>query len=151
MPGPTHRGTHCPKIRVRRLAIVGTVVGNGHRNLAKYLIYRWNKPPQCGRYNIVAPATTGHPAFERLLRIQANTGEQLLLFLLSLWLFSLYLSALWASVLGLVWILARAAYAIVYAANPDKRAIPYALAFAATLILLAGGLIGSLLSLLHGG
>ena len=98
----------------------------------------------------MAPATTGHPTFERLLRIQANTGEQMILFLPSLWLFSLYLSALWASVLGLVWILARAAYAIVYEANPDKRAIPFALAFAATVILLAGGLVGSLLSLLHG-
>jgi hypothetical protein len=80
----------------------------------------------------MAPATTVHPTFERLLRIQANTGEQLILFLPSLWLFSLYLSALWAAVLGLVWILARAAYAVVYEANPDKRAIPFAPAFAAT-------------------
>jgi hypothetical protein len=103
-----------------------------------------------GRYNIIAPATTGHPVFERLLRIQANTGEQMLLFLPSLWLFSFYLSALWASVLGLVWILARAAYAVVYETNPEKRAIPFGLAFAATTILLVGGLIGSLLSLLHG-
>jgi uncharacterized MAPEG superfamily protein len=98
----------------------------------------------------MAPATTGHPTFERLLRIQANTGEQMILFLPSLWLCSLYLSAFWASGLGLVWILARAAYAIVYEANPDKRAIPFALAFTTTVILLAGGLIGSLLSLLHG-
>jgi glutathione S-transferase len=74
----------------------------------------------------------------------------MILFLPSLWLFSLYLSAVWASVLGLVWILARAAYAAVYEANPDNRAIPFALAFASTVILLAGGLIGSLLSLLHG-
>jgi hypothetical protein len=33
------------------------------------------------KYNIPAPATTGHPAFERAFRIQANTGEQLLLLL----------------------------------------------------------------------
>jgi glutathione S-transferase len=98
----------------------------------------------------MAPATTGHPIFERLVRIQVNTGEQMLLFLPSLWLFSLYLSALWASVLGLVWILARAGYAVVYEANPEKRAIPFALAFAASIILLVGGFVGSLLSLLHG-
>src|ERR1700674_421541 len=29
------------------------------------------------KYNILAPATTGHPAFERAFRIQANTAEQL--------------------------------------------------------------------------
>ena len=63
------------------------------------------------------------------MRIQANTGEQMLLFLPSLWLFSLYLSAFWASVLGLVWILARAAYAVVYEADPEKRAIPFGSCF----------------------
>ena len=72
----------------------------------------------------MAPATTGHPTFERLVRIQANTGEQIILFLPSLWLFSLYLSAVWASVLGLLWIMARAAYAIVYEADPQRRAAP---------------------------
>ena len=118
--------------------------------LVLYLVHAIRVTLARGRYSIMAPATTGHPTFERLLRIQANTGEQMILFLPSLWLFSLYLSALWAAVLGLVWILARAAYAIVYEANPDKRAIPFALAFAATVILLAGGLVGSLLSLLHG-
>ena len=79
--------------------------------LVLYLVHAVRVTLARGRYNIIAPATTGHPAFDRLLRIQANTGEQMLLFLPSLWLFSLYLSALWASVLGLVWILARAAYA----------------------------------------
>jgi len=118
--------------------------------LVLYLVHAIRVTLARGRYSIMAPATTGHPTFERLLRIQANTGEQMILFLPSLWLFSLYLSALRAAVLGLVWILARAAYAIVYEANPDKRAIPFALAFAATVILLAGGLVGSLLSLLHG-
>jgi glutathione S-transferase len=118
--------------------------------LALYLVHAVRVTLARGTYSIMAPATTGHPAFDRLLRIQANTGEQMLLFLPSLWLFSLYLSALWASALGLVWILARAAYAVVYEANPEKRAIPFGLAFAATVILLIGGFVGSLLSLLQG-
>jgi glutathione S-transferase len=118
--------------------------------LVLYLVHAIRVTLARGRYSIMAPATTGHPTFERLMRIQANTGEQMILFLPSLWLFSLYLSAWGASAVGLVWILARAAYAVVYEANPDKRAIPFALAFAATIILLVGGSIGSLLSLLHG-
>ncbi len=46
------------------------------------------------KYNILAPATTGHPAFERAFRIHANTGEQLVIFLPGLWLFSLYIAPL---------------------------------------------------------
>jgi glutathione S-transferase len=102
-----------------------------------------------GKYNIVAPATTGHPIFERLLRIQANTGEQLLVFLPSLWLFSYYISAVWAAVLGLVWLLARIAYGLVYETHPDRRGAPFGVAFAATLALLIGSLIGGLLALLR--
>jgi glutathione S-transferase len=118
--------------------------------LVLYLVHAIRVTLARGRYNIMAPATTGHPTFERLLRIQANTGEQMLLFLPSLWLFSFYLSAFWASVLGFLWILGRAAYAVVYEADPEKRAAPFGFAFAVTVILLTGGLIGSLLSLLHG-
>lgn len=119
--------------------------------LVLYLVHATRVTLARGRYNIVAPATTGHPTFERVMRIQANTGEQLIVFLPSLWLFSLYLSAFWGSVLGLVWILARAAYAVAYEVNPEKRGLPFGLAFAATVILLAGGLVGSLLTLLHAG
>ena len=117
--------------------------------LVLYLVHAIRVTLARGRYNIMAPATTGHPTFERLLRIQANTGEQMLLFLPSLWLFSFYLSAFWASVLGFLWILGRAGYAVVYEADPEKRAAPFGFAFAVTIILLTGSLIGSLLSLLH--
>ena len=41
------------------------------------------------RYGVEAPATTGHPDFERHFRVQANTLEGLVLFLPSLWLFAL--------------------------------------------------------------
>src|SRR5215472_3834074 len=43
-----------------------------------------------GHYGIAAPATSGHPVFERLFRIQQNTLEQLVLFLPALWLYSLF-------------------------------------------------------------
>ena len=37
-----------------------------------------------------APAMTGHPDFERAVRIQANTLEFMVIFLPSLWLAALY-------------------------------------------------------------
>jgi hypothetical protein len=56
-----------------------------------------------GRYKIAVPATTGHPDFERYYRVQANTLEQMILFLPSLWLCAAYLSPEGAGALGFDW------------------------------------------------
>ena len=74
------------------------------------------------KHGIAAPATTGHPQFERAYRVQMNTLEQFVAFLPSLWLFAFFVSPLWAAVLGLVWLIARVAYAVVYLRNPAARA-----------------------------
>jgi glutathione S-transferase len=103
------------------------------------------------KYNILAPATTGHPAFERAFRIQANTGEQLLVFLPSLWLFSIYVAPLWASVLGLVWIAGRIVYAVSYSGDPQRRGLGFMIAFLANAVLLLGSLIAAAWQLLHSG
>jgi uncharacterized membrane protein YecN with MAPEG domain len=92
------------------------------------------------KYNIPAPATTGHPFFERILRVQANTSEQMLLFLPSLWLFSFYVSAGWASVLGIIWIAARIAYAVGYARDPERRLGSFAVGLGATIALFLGSI-----------
>jgi glutathione S-transferase len=94
------------------------------------------------KYSIHAPATSGHPAFERTFRVQVNTGEQLLLFLPSLWMFASLVSPLWADLLGLVRIAGRMLYAASYAADPAKRGPAFAVAGAATVILLLGSLAG---------
>ena len=60
-----------------------------------------------GKYNVPAPQTTGNDAFERVLRVQQNTAEQLLTFLPGLWIFSMVISPVWASLLGLIWIVGR--------------------------------------------
>jgi glutathione S-transferase len=100
------------------------------------------------KYSIHAPATSGHPAFERAYRIQANTGEQLLLFLPSLWMFAGLVSPLGADLLGLVWIAGRIAYAMSYAADPGKRGPGFAVAGVVTVVLLLGSLIAGLVGLL---
>jgi len=94
------------------------------------------------RYNIVAPAVTGAPEFERALRIQQNTVEQLVLFLPSLWLFSHFLSPFWGGVLGLVFVLARAYYIFSYSRDPASRGPGFVIGYIATLVLLAGGILG---------
>jgi glutathione S-transferase len=103
------------------------------------------------KYNVLAPATTGHPAFERAFRIQANTGEQLVIFLPSLWLFSLYIAPLWASVLGIVWIAGRIVYAISYNRDPQRRTFGFVVASLASAVLLLGSLIAAAWQFLHNG
>ncbi len=52
--------------------------------------------------NVPAPATTGHPDFERAFRVQANTLEHIVLMLPALWLYAAYQSELWAAAGGLL-------------------------------------------------
>jgi uncharacterized membrane protein YecN with MAPEG domain len=104
-----------------------------------------------GKYNIPAPATTGHPAFERAFRIQNNTGEQLIIMLPGLWLFSIYVSPLWAFLLGLLWIVGRIVYAIGYTRNPEARALGFVIGFAANVVLVLGSLGAAILQYMHGG
>jgi len=92
------------------------------------------------KYNIQAPATTGHPIFERTFRIQSNTTEQLIIFLPSLWLFSAYVSPIWASLVGIVWIAGRVIYAISYTRDPERRAVGFVTGYLATVFLLMGSL-----------
>ncbi len=64
-----------------------------------------------GKYGVEAPATTGHPIFERYFRVHQNTLEQMPVFLPGLWLFAYYVNPTIAAGLGLVFIAARAIYA----------------------------------------
>ena len=92
------------------------------------------------KYKIEAPAMTGNPDFERLVRIQANTLEWLPIFLGSLWLFAIYWNDLVAAGLGVVWIVGRIAYALGYAADAQKRGPGFLIQAVATAILLFGAL-----------
>jgi uncharacterized MAPEG superfamily protein len=96
-----------------------------------------------GQYGVKAPATTGHPIFERWYRVQQNTLEQMIAFLPGLFLFASYVSARWAGILGLVFIAGRFLYARGYIADPEKRGPGFAISMLATLILVLGGLFGA--------
>lgn len=96
------------------------------------------------KYNVEAPATTGDPVFERHYRVQQNTLEQLIIFIPSLWLFAEYVGPRSAFVLGLVFIVGRAIYAMGYVREPAQRRAGALATFAANGILVIGALIGLL-------
>ncbi|MGA9856168.1 MAG: MAPEG family protein [Gammaproteobacteria bacterium] len=95
-----------------------------------------------GRFGIKAPATTGHPEFERYFRVQQNTLESLIILIPAMLIFAWYLSAIGSAVLGLVFVVARGFYAYTYVREPASRHYPAVISGAVTLILLLGGLVG---------
>jgi uncharacterized MAPEG superfamily protein len=99
------------------------------------------------RCNLPAPATTGHPVFERYFRVQQNTLEQLVVFVPSVWLFGYYVSALWAAGLGVLFVAGRALYLTGYVADPKKRGAGFGLSFLPNVILAVGALVGAIISL----
>jgi uncharacterized membrane protein YecN with MAPEG domain len=94
-----------------------------------------------GRHRIMAPAVTGHPAYERALRIQQNTLEQLVPFIPAVWLFSALVNPMFGAILGAIWIVGRLIYTVSYAQAPEKRGPGFVIAFIALVILLLGALV----------
>jgi glutathione S-transferase len=92
------------------------------------------------KHGVSAPATTGNEDFERLFRAHANTGEWLLIFLPSMWIFAIYVNDLWAAGLGLVWIVGRILYALGYAKEASRRSLGFLIQSLATAVLLFGSL-----------
>jgi uncharacterized MAPEG superfamily protein len=97
-----------------------------------------------GTYNIEAPATTGHPVFERWYRVQQNTIEQLVIFLPAVFLFANYASTRLAGWLGLAFIVGRLVYARSYVADPASRGPGFIISFSANAILVLGALLAAI-------
>ena len=95
-----------------------------------------------GRFHVHAPATTGHPTFERLFRVHQNSLEMLIAFIPSVWLYGWWVSQSWATALGLTFIAARIIYAIQYMRDPRTREIGAGLSFLVVMILVVGDLYG---------
>lgn len=101
-------GNHLPAVvailTVGLLVWTSVLVGNARR-----------------RHGIKAPATSGHPDFERVFRAQMNTLEAAVAFLPSLWLAAHYWNPAWAGALGLVWIVGRVWYVLGYVQEAGRR------------------------------
>jgi glutathione S-transferase len=99
-----------------------------------------------GKYGVHAPATTGHPDFERVNRVHLNTLENLVLFIPAVLIFATYVSIVWAAGLGFLFFVARAVYAVGYLKAADKRGVGAGITGLVNMVLLIGGLIGLVLA-----
>lgn len=99
------------------------------------------------RSGLAAPAVTGDPHFERVYRVQANTLEQLVVFLPALFAAGYYVHELYAVAAGVAFLIGRAMYFRGYVADPAKRGPGFAVSMFASLALVLGALVGALLIL----
>ncbi|MBE9031036.1 MAPEG family protein [filamentous cyanobacterium LEGE 11480] len=99
---------------------------------------------------IQPPAMTGDPAFERAVRVQQNTLEQIVVFLPALWIFATVVSPMYGAIVGAVWVAGRVLYAWGYYQAAEKRAPGFAVSFLASVVLLLGSLIGVVMQLVKG-
>jgi glutathione S-transferase len=101
-----------------------------------------------GRHGVAAPATSGHPVFERYFRVQMNTLEQLVALLPAVWLFAQFVDPHWAAGLGAVYLIGRQIYFFSYVKDPRTRSLGFALSSIPILSMLAGVLYAAVKMLL---
>jgi glutathione S-transferase len=92
------------------------------------------------KYEVHAPATSGHEMFDRAYRVQMNTLESAILLLPSMWLYAGLIGDLGAGVSGAIWLAGRIWYALAYQQDPAKRGP----GFGISLVAIAGMWAGSL-------
>ena len=92
------------------------------------------------KYDIKAPATSGHELFDRAYRVQMNTLESAMLLLPSMWMYASLIGDLGAGVSGAIWVAGRVWYALAYQQDPAKRGPGFGISFLA----IAGMWVGSL-------
>jgi glutathione S-transferase len=102
-----------------------------------------------GTYGVKAPATAGHPDFERIFRVQMNTLEWMPIFLPALWLFAIYISDAIAALLGLVWVVGRILYMTGYVEAANKRGSGFAIQAGAAAALWLGATVAIVWRLIH--
>jgi glutathione S-transferase len=122
------------------------------------LVYFWtlmSVGAMRAKHKVNAPTMTGPLEFECAVRVQANTLEQLPIFLPLLWLATLYFSPAFSMpylswlppVLGVIWVIGRIVYKSGYMAAPEKRSTGFMTAGLAVVGLLICSIIGIIMQL----
>ena len=94
------------------------------------------------KHKVMPPASSGPEEFERALRVQQNTLEQLVFFLPTFWLAALLASESWASLLGFIWVGGRVAYGVGYRQSPGQRGPGFGISFLCSTALLVMAIVG---------
>ena len=104
--------------------------------LIQYTFFSMRAGLARGKADIKAPAINGDEDFERKLRVQINTLEQLIITLPAMWVCAVYFRSDIAAALGTTFFIGRALYSAAYISNPASRAPGMIIGFLANLALI---------------
>lgn len=102
------------------------------------------------KHNIPAPAMTGNPDFERVVRVQMNTLEWLPVFVAALWMCATYWDPRIVALGGVAWIVGRLLYMQSYSKGAN-RSLGFSIQGLSVLVLTLGAVVGAIMSLVNGG
>jgi len=100
-----------------------------------------------GKYDIKAPAITGHEVFDRYYRVHMNTLEQLIVFIPAILIFAYFGDPTYAAGLGAVYLVGRIVYFISYVSDPAKRAAGFIIGWIPTVLLVLAGLVSVIMQI----
>jgi glutathione S-transferase len=113
--------------------------------LVQFIVFSMLVGQARGKYGIQAPAMTGNEHFERAVRVQMNTLEQLVCFVPALLIAAVYWSPVYVAALGVVYLVGRVLYRQAYVSDPAKRGLGFLLTFLPTTLLTLAGLVGAVM------
>lgn len=99
-------------------------------------------------WNVPAPASSGHPEFDKRYRVQMNTLEQLILLVPAVLLSAHVLGDMVTAALTFTWSIGRIIYAGSYYADPAKRGPGFGLTLLPSLIMIIAAIVGAVLGLM---
>jgi len=116
--------------------------------LAQFVLFGVQVGALRGKHEIKAPATSGHPEFERMNRVHLNTMEQLVVFLPALWIHAYYAKPLYGAVLGVIYLIGRFLYRAEYLKDPTSRSPGFSMSFIPSVVLLVWALVVVIMGML---
>ena len=101
-----------------------------------------------GKYDIKAPATTGHEVFDRYYRVHMNTMEQLIVFIPAILVFAYFGNPTYAAGLGAFFLVGRIIYFVSYVKDPTKRGLGFIVGWIPMVLMVLAGLVSVLIQMM---
>jgi glutathione S-transferase len=101
-----------------------------------------------GKYDIKAPATTGHEVFDRYYRVHMNTMEQLIVFIPAILVFAYFGNPTYAAGLGAFFLVGRIIYFVSYVNDPTKRGLGFIVGWIPMVLMVLAGLVSVVMQIM---